>query len=142
MILYSSLLSFQTPPSLPCLCSTLLIVCSSPIVCTCSSSPSVFSLCVPASPVYRTFDWISLDFRCCPTLIGILCCYWTATPCTEPYSKSYSLSSLSPSRAFESTHLSTLQWIQPTPIPCALPCRHKADDFIRRRNNLTRFTSR
>ena len=120
MIVYSSLLSFQTPHSLPCVCSTLLIVCSSLIVCTCSSSPSVFSLCVPVSrcqfvfvssvpaismlikfPVIPTpacvidsafasslsvplpvqqlstrvpnLDWISFDFCCYPTLIGILC---------------------------------------------------------------------
>ena len=49
MFVYSSLLSFQTPHPLPRVCSTVLIVCSSPIVCTCFPSPSVFSLCVPVS---------------------------------------------------------------------------------------------
>ena len=49
MFVYSPLLSFQTPHPLPRVCSTVLIVCSSPIVCTCFPSPSVFSLCVPVS---------------------------------------------------------------------------------------------
>src|SRR4029434_3261692 len=49
VIVYSPLLSFQTPHSLPHVCSILLIVCPSPIVCICSSSPSVFCLCVPVS---------------------------------------------------------------------------------------------
>src|SRR4029434_10264042 len=64
VIVYSSLLSFQTPHSLPRVCSTLLIVCPSLIVCTCSSSPSVFSLCVAVSrcqfvfvsPVFQAFQ--------------------------------------------------------------------------------------
>ena len=149
MIVYSSLLSFQTPPSRPCVCSTLLIVCSSPIVCTCSSSPSVFSLCVPVSRCQFLFvspclkrprdlmiikflviftepcfcltligivclfldcltcvpnlDWISFDFSCCPTRFGTLCLLLDChSVYQKPFSKSHSLSSLSPSRAFES----------------------------------------
>src|SRR4029434_2813575 len=49
LIVYSPLLSFQTPHSLPHVCSILLIVCPSLIVYTCFSSPSVFSLCFPVS---------------------------------------------------------------------------------------------
>src|SRR4029434_7212837 len=61
VIVYSPLLSFQTPHSLPHVCSILLIVCSSLIVYTCSSSPSVFSLCVPVSRCQ--FVFVSLCLR-------------------------------------------------------------------------------
>src|SRR4029434_5558840 len=61
LIVYSPLLSFQTPYSLPHVCSILLIVCSSLIVYTCSSSPCVFSLRVPVAslPVRLCFPRVS-----------------------------------------------------------------------------------
>src|SRR4029434_4551801 len=72
VIVDSPLLSFQTPYSLPQVCSIWLIVCSSLIVYTCSSSPCVFSLCVPvvSLPVRLCFPRVSRvpavshDFHC------------------------------------------------------------------------------
>ena len=108
MFVYSSLLSFQTPHSLPCVCSTLLIVCSSPIVYTCSSSSSVFSLCVflclvassslfprvssvPAISMIITFLVIPtlacvIDSALCFCFIPVCtsACSTIVYPCTEP----------------------------------------------------------
>src|SRR4029434_8964234 len=72
VIVASPLLSFQTPYSLHQVCSIWLIVCSSLIVYTCSSSPCVFSLCVPVDslPVRLCFPRVSRvpafshDFHC------------------------------------------------------------------------------
>ena len=42
VFVYSSLLSFQTPHALPCVCSALWIVCPSLIVCRCFKRPNDF----------------------------------------------------------------------------------------------------
>src|SRR4029434_9703031 len=66
-------LSFQTPHSLPHVCSIWLIVCSSLIVYTCSSSPCVFSLCVPVSRCQFVFvSPVSQEFQRFPMISTVL----------------------------------------------------------------------
>ena len=118
VIVYSPLLSFQTPHSLPHVCSILLIVCPSLIVFTCFSSPSVFSLCFPVSRCQFVFvSPVSQEFQRFPMFSTVL----TITTLACVIDSVFAFSLPVPLPPQPSTWITTLDCVLDSVIASSLP---------------------